>query len=82
MDRIREISQTQRVMAFVATCIEASARTLQVPYREVFDRMMRVGLIERYIVPYYGTLHTMSRENVVDDVLGCLSAWEERLCHQ
>lgn len=38
MNNVINISQTQIVLAFVATCIEATARTLGVSYREVFLR--------------------------------------------
>ncbi|MCQ2132785.1 MAG: DUF3791 domain-containing protein [Bacteroidaceae bacterium] len=73
------ISQTQIVLAFVATCIEATARTLGVSYREVFMRMKRLGMIENYIFPNYGVLHTESRENIALDMIECMNAWEARL---
>lgn len=70
------ISQTQIVLAFVATCIEATARTLGVSYREVFLRMKRLGMIENYIFPHYGVLHTESRENIALDMIQCMESWE------
>ena len=73
------ISQTQIVLAFVATCIEATARTLGVSYREVFMRMKRLRMIENYILPNYGVLHTESRENIALDMIECMNAWEARL---
>ena len=73
------ISQTQIVLAFVATCIEATARTLGVSYREVFMRLKRLGMIENYILPNYGVLHTESRENIALDMIECMNAWEARL---
>ena len=71
------ISHTQIVLAFVATCIEATARTLGVSYREVFMRMKRLGMIENYIFPNYGVLHTESRENIALDMIECMKLWEE-----
>ena len=65
-------------MAFVATCIEATARTLGVGYREVYDRMSRLSLIDKYIYPCYDTLHTESRENIVQDLLECMNNWEKK----
>lgn len=73
------ISQTQIVLAFVATCIEATARTLGVSYREVFLRMKRLGMIEKYIFPNYGVLHTESRENIALDMIECMKSWEAKL---
>ena len=71
MDNVVEIPQAQVEMAYVTTCIEAPARRLGTSYREVYDRMERVGMIDGYIYPCYSTLHTESRENIVEDLLAC-----------
>lgn len=63
-------------MAFVATCIEATARLLGTTYKEVYQRMKRVGLIENYIIPHYETLHSESRENIAAGMVECLNRWE------
>ena len=63
-----ELSDTEILLAFAASF----------PYKEVYDRMKRVGMIENYIIPYYDVLHTMSREHVIDDMLECLKTWEEK----
>ena len=68
----------QVVMAFVSTCIEATARTLGKDYKEIYDRMEKVNLIDEYIYPCYDTLHTESRENVVADLIDCLNRWEAK----
>jgi len=72
------LSQTQIELAFVSTCIEATARTLGVSYLEVFNRMKRLGIIENYIFPNYETLHTESRENIVLDMIECMDLWEAK----
>lgn len=79
MERLIEIPKMQIVMAFVATCIEATARLLNTSYKEVYQRMNRVGLIENYIVPYYETLHSESRENLAQGMVECLKIWEEKI---
>ena len=66
------------MMAFVSTCIEATARTLGVSYKEVYDRMNKVNMIDNYIYPCYETLHTESRENIVNDLITCLKNWEAK----
>ena len=78
MEQLIEIPKTQVIMAFVATCIEATARLLGTSYKQVYQRMKRVGLIERYIIPHYETLHSESRENVAKDIAECLHNWENR----
>lgn len=78
MEHLVEIPKTQIIMAFVATCIEATARLLNTSYKDVYERMKRVGLIENYIVPHYETLHTESRENVAKGMVECLEIWEKK----
>ncbi len=76
MENIIEISKTQVIMAFIATCIEATARLLNTSYKEVYQRMKNVGLIEHYILPNYEVLHSESRENIAKGVIECLNNWE------
>jgi len=78
MKNIVEISKTQVVMTFVATCVETTARLLNTSYKEVYQRMKRVGLIERFILPHYETLHSESRENLVEILIECMNNWEGR----
>lgn len=78
MEYLVEISQEQQMMAFVASCIESVARFLNADYAEVFKRMKRVGMIEQYILPYYDTLHTESRENLTKGLVECLNDWERK----
>ncbi len=74
-----KIPHNQVVLAFVSTCIEATARKLGVSYRDVFMRMKRLGMIENYICPNYGVLHTESRDNIVLDMIQCMENWEARV---
>ena len=66
-------------MAFVATCIETTARQLNTSYNEVFQRMERIGLIDNYILPNYEPLHSESRDVLVQRLIECLINWENRL---
>ena len=77
-DHVIKIPKTQIVMAFVATCIETTARFLNVSYKEIFSRMKKVGMIENYIFKNYETLHTQSREYIAEDMVECLKNWEAR----
>lgn len=56
-------------LAFAASCVEGLARRLALPYTEVYERMSRTGVIANYILPFYDTLHTESREYLLDDIL-------------
>lgn len=63
---------------FAASCVESVARRLSLPTSEVYGRMKAVGLMEKYIYPFYDTLHTESREHVTENVLQCLLNWEKK----
>ena len=64
-------------MAFVATCIETTARQTGTDYAEIFQRMERVGMIEDYILPNYEPLHSESREVLAERLIECLNNWEK-----
>lgn len=76
MEQVRSISKEQVTMAFVATCIETTARYLNTDYREVFERMERIGMIDDYILPNYEPLHSESREVLAERLVECLNNWE------
>lgn len=78
MDKLLQISKTQELMAFIATCIEATARVLDTSYKTVFERMKRVKLIDDYILPNYEVLHSESRDNIAKGLIECLNKWEEK----
>ena len=65
-------------LAFAASCVEGVARKLGIPYIEVYERMKKVELIDNYILKHYDTLHTESREYLIEDVIECLNNWEKK----
>lgn len=79
MEEFIKISKEQIIMAFVATCIETTARYLGTDYREVYNRMNKVGMIENYILPNYEPLHSESREILAERLIECLENWEKEL---
>lgn len=79
MEELRTISEEQILMAFVATCIETTARFLNADYKEIFQRMERVGMIDNYIIPNYDPLHSESREVLAQRLVECLDNWEKKL---
>ena len=76
MEQVWSISKELVRMAFVATCIETTARYLNTYYREVFERMERIGMIDDYILPNYEPLHSESREVLAERLVECLNNWE------
>jgi hypothetical protein len=71
-------TEQERIITFVSSCIESVAERLSCKVSEVYRRMERVGLIHDYIIPYYDTIHTESRENVTADIIETLEFWEKK----
>ena len=76
MEKYMTPSQDEIKMAFVASCIESVADKLGVDYREIFERMDKVGMIDSYIYPFYEQLHSESRENLTKSLIDTLLRWE------
>lgn len=72
-------SEEQLRNVFASSCVEASARRLDIPASEMYRRMKRVELFRDLIYPCYDTLHTQSREVVTEDVLEALKVREQKL---
>ncbi len=78
MEKYMTPSKDEIVMGFVASCIESVADKLGLGYREVFERMDKVGMIDSYIYPCYEQLHTESRENLTASLIETLDRWEKQ----
>lgn len=69
LKQLREISKTEVMLAFAATCVEALARSLSISYYEAFRKLKEADLFNTQIFPYYDVLHTESREVVVQRLI-------------
>ena len=78
MSTLIQRTDQEILMSFVASCIEDAAEKLGLDYAEVYARMKAVGMIEKYIIPHYGVLHTESRANVTNGIIDTLKRWEEQ----
>lgn len=78
MKKYLKPSKDEIIMSFVASCIESVADKLRIGYREVFERMDKVDMIDRYIYPCYEQLHTESRENLTESLVETLLRWEKQ----
>lgn len=78
MEELRQLSKDQIIMGFVASCVEDVANCLGVDYSVIYKRMDDVGMIDKYLIPFYNTLHTESRENLTDSLIESLNRWEEQ----
>ena len=57
-------------LEFAVFCIENVAAKLGVDAKQVYQAFTeKSDILNGYIVPVYGVLHTQSREYIVDDIL-------------
>lgn len=76
VEKYLEPTKDEIVMAFVASCIESVAERMNIGYRDAFERMDKVDMIDTYIFPCYEQLHTESRENLTESLIDTLHRWE------
>ena len=76
MKNLIELSHTELLLTFAASCVEGVARRLGIGYHEAFVRMKKVDIIDNYIIPFYDVLHLESRTNLIDNVVDSLLKWE------
>jgi hypothetical protein len=60
---------TDKATEFVVFCIENTANRLGISGDELYKEMKRLDAIEKFLYPSYATLHTQSREYIVDETL-------------
>lgn len=76
MNETRELSELDTRMAFASLCVEATAKQANCSFREMYERLKRVGLIQEYI-KHLDPVHTQSREYVVNEILQTLERLEK-----
>lgn len=57
---------------FVVFCIGNTATRLGISGDELYKEMKRLDAIEKFLYPSYATLHTQSKEYIVDETLDYL----------
>ena len=78
INQMQSLSDEQIRAGFVASCVESVAKHLNCAPSVIWNRMMAVELIDKYLFACYDVLHTESREAVTLDVLETLELWEKR----
>ena len=64
------VIQNENELEFAIFCIENVAQKLKVSADKVYDALtQKSDILDSYIVPCYDTLHTQSREYIVDDII-------------
>lgn len=59
----------QETSEFVIYIINEISNLTNRPTSEVYQILSKTDCIQKYLVPFYDVLHTLSSQNVVEDVL-------------
>ena len=68
IDTIMTKDDAQKATEFVVFCIENTAKRMKISGSEVFRELMKTGGIERFLYPSFPTLHTQSKDYIIDEV--------------
>jgi len=58
----------QKATEFAVFCIENTAKRMKRSGSEIFRELMKTGGIERFLYPSFPTLHTQSKDYIVNEV--------------
>lgn len=56
-------------LEFVVFCIENLAKELNINAEKVYKALKENNIISEYIVPEYESLHTQSKEYIINDII-------------
>ncbi len=57
-----------KTLKFVTWLISKLSDHLEIPQREVFQRLYKSGILYNYIVPSYDVLHTFGARYLIEDI--------------
>ena len=58
----------KEVLQFVTYCISKLSQYLNLPQREVYERLKKSGILEGYVIPCYDVLHTFGSRYLMEDL--------------
>lgn len=73
------MEQNYNKLHFAVLAIGATAKKMNIPAQDLYNRLERVGLVKRLLFDCYDTLHTESIDGVVWNVEEALNNWEKNV---
>lgn len=67
--RMNEKNINSVELEFVVFCIENLAKELNINAEKVYKALKESSIIDGYIVPEFESLHTQSKEYIVNDII-------------
>ncbi len=63
------MDRTDKATEFVVFCIENTAIRLNISGADLYKELNRLDAVKSFLYPSYPTLHTQSKEYIVDETL-------------
>jgi len=64
---------TKKEMEFAVFCIEGIAEHLECNGADVYEKIGKHGgVLDEYIIPNYGVLHSQGKEYIVEDIVAIM----------
>ncbi len=70
---LEEKITTSQELEFVIFCIENIASKLNKDSKTIYQALNKSDIINGYIVPEYGILHTQSKEYILQDIIDVMA---------
>lgn len=64
-------------MEFTVFCIESVAEQMNELPEKIYSRLNNLGLIDDLLFDCYDTLHTQSKQHIVEDIIQALAVREK-----
>ena len=69
--------QSKQELEFILFCVDFVAQKLNQSPDIIYDKLKSSGLLQDYLIDNYETLHSLSKEYLVDDIIAIMT--EKRL---
>lgn len=75
------MNTTEKATEFVVFCIENTAARLGISGAELFQKLKQTDGIASFLYPSYPTLHTQSKDYIVDEIIQYISQNDPEFIH-
>lgn len=58
----------KKTLEFLTFCIGKLSMQLELPQKEIYNRLKKSGILDEYIIPSYDVLHTFSSRYLMEDL--------------
>lgn len=65
--------QSKQELEFILFCVDFVAQKLNQSPDVIYDKLKSSGLLQDYLIENYQVLHSLSKDYLVDDIIGIMT---------